>query len=155
MFTKNGPKSTPAAEKQGDEPVLESKVNEAEKEEPESKPAAETKETKPSQRPKAADEDPYDLWLKEYYAGKRRPKWAADLIGPLEKMLPSKNVDERLAAAISLVPLGRAPAVLPRIYEVAQSDPKKYREVMEVLPWLVWEQRLAAFQQLRKIAPAA
>ena len=68
-------------------------------------------------------------------------------------MLPAKNVDERLAAAIALVPLGKAQAVLPRIYEVARSDPKKYREVMEVLPWLVWEQRLAAFRQLRKIAP--
>ena len=110
-------------------------------------------ETKPAEQPKAADEDPYEVWLKEYYAGKRRPKWAADLIAPLEKMLQAKNVDERLAAAIALVPLGKAQAVLPQLYEVAQSDPKKYREVMEVLPWLVWEQRLAAFRQLRKIAP--
>jgi hypothetical protein len=140
-------------------PVLESKAPDEVAEDKsllESKPAAETKppaKKKPSEPPNAADEDPYELWLKEYYTGKHRPKWAADLIGPLEKMLQSKNVDERLAAAIALVPLGKAPTVLPLAYAVAQSDPKKYREVMEVLPWLVWEQRLAVFQQMRKIAP--
>jgi HEAT repeat protein len=102
--------------------------------------------------PKAADEDPYDVWLKEYYAGKRRPRWAVALIGPLEKMLPSKNVDERLAAALALVPLGKAQVVLPLFYEAARSDPAKYREAAEVLRWLVWQERLPAFRQLRAIA---
>ena len=121
-----------------------------EKSESPQKPGEE--KAKPSES-KAADEDPYDVWLKEYYAGKRRPRWAAALIGPLEKLLSSKNVDERLAAALALVPLGKAQAVLPLFYEAARSDPNKYREAAEVLRWLVWPERLAAFQQLRAIAP--
>ena len=135
LFTGGGPKPKPVAE---------------------TKPAAKTEpaaESKPSEQPKTDDEDPYEVWLKEYCAGKRRPKWAADLIAPLEKMLHAKNVDERLAAAIALVPLGKAQSVLPLFYEMSQSDPKKYQEVMEVLPWLAWQERLAAFRQLRKIAP--
>ena len=121
----------------------------------ESKPPVQSKppaEIKPAAEPKAVDEDPYDLWLKQYYAGKRRPKWATDLIAPLEKMLHAKNVDERLTAAIALVPLGKAQAVLPLLVQMAQSDPKKYREATEVLPWLVWQERLATFRQLLKIA---
>ena len=110
-------------------------------------------EAKPVEEAKVVVEDPYELWLTEYYAGKRRPAWTAALIGPLEKMLQAGSADERLMAAVTLVPLGKARTVLPTLYEVAQSDPKKYREVLEVLPWLVWEQRLAAFRQLRKIAP--
>ena len=83
----------------------------------ESKPPA---ESKPAAETKVVEEDPYDLWLKEYYAGKRRPKWATDMIAPLEKMLQAKNVDERLTAAIALVPLGKAQAVLPLLVEAAR-----------------------------------
>lgn len=36
---------------------------------------------------------------------------------------------------------------------MAKADPKKYREVMEVIPWLAWEQRLAAYRQLCATAP--
>ncbi len=159
LAVKDGAKAKPAVESK---PVAETKPATDTKPPAGTKPPAETNtaadkmppaETKPAAEPKTEDEDPYDLWLKDYYAGKRRPRWAADLIKPLEKMLQAKNGDERLAAAIALVPLGKAQAVLPQVYEVAQSDPKKYREVMVVLPWLVWEQRLATFRQLRKIAP--
>ncbi len=117
-----------------------------------SKPAVRSKpvaEKMPAEQPKADDDNPYEVWLKEYYGGKRRPKWAADLITPLERMLQSKNVDERLVAGVTLVPLGKAQAALPHLLEVAKADPKKYREVMEVIPWLAWEQRLAAYRQLR------
>ena len=133
----------------------------------EAKPAEEIKppELKPDQsaRPveegrvdeaKVVEKEPNDVWLTEYYAGEHRPKWADGLIAPLEKMLRSSSADQRLAAAVALVPLGKCQAVLPVIYEVARSDPKKYREALEVLPWLVWEQRLAAFRQLCKIAPS-
>jgi thioredoxin-like negative regulator of GroEL/HEAT repeat protein len=115
----------------------------------ESKPA----ESKPGAESNVVEETPYDIWLKEYYGGKRRPAWAADLVPLLEKMLTAKDVDERLAAALALVPLGQAQTALPKLYEMARSDANKYAEVMEVLPWLVWEQRLEAFRQLRKIAP--
>ncbi len=95
----------------------------------ESKPATETKpvpRTKTCRAAKVVEEDPYELWLKEYYAGKRRPKWAADLIPPLEKMLQAKNVDERLAAAITLVPLGQGPG---RAAAVLRGGPIRSQEV--------------------------
>ena len=158
IFTKSGTAAKPAVESK---PALEIKPGLETKPVVEIKPVAPAKpaaEQKPPaagkpEEGKEAEEGPYDSWLKEYYAGKRRPKWSADVLPPLEKMLEAKNVDERLAASIALVPLGKTQAVLPVVYDIARSDPKKYQEAIEVLPWLVWEQRQAAFQQFRKMAP--
>jgi HEAT repeat protein len=119
----------------------------------EKEPAAgKAADAKPAADSKKVEEHPYEVWLKDYFENQRRPKWAADQIPSLEKMLQSKNAEERLAAAMALVPLGKAQAMLPLVYAIARADSKKFREVAEVLPWLAWEQRQAAFQELRKIA---
>jgi hypothetical protein len=122
------------------------------------KPAVETKpaiESKPAAAREEKSHDPYDAWLTNYYAGKLRPKWSEGLVAPLEKMLSAKNADEQLAAAMALLPMGRSQAVLPQLYRLAKTDGKKYYAVSEVLPWLVWKDRQAAFLELRKMAGSA
>jgi HEAT repeat protein/thiol-disulfide isomerase/thioredoxin len=104
---------------------------------------------------KKVEESEYELWLKDYFENKRWPPWAGGQIAGLEKMLKSESADEQTAAAMALVPLGKAQAVLPLLYAKAQSDSKRFREVTGVLPWLAWERRQAAFRQLRKIASFA
>ena len=113
-----------------------------------SKPAEEKKPASPAEATADQPRDPYETWLKSYQG----PPWAAALRAPLEKMLAAKSADERLAATMALVPLGRAQAVLPQLYEMAQSGEKNYETVTAALPWLVWKERQAAFLRLRKIA---
>ena len=74
-----------------------------------------------------------DRWLQDFYAGKGRPPWAAQTIGPLEKMLQSKNSDERLAAACALVPLGKAAAAVPMILAAVKGESHKLSTATGVL----------------------
>jgi HEAT repeat protein/thiol-disulfide isomerase/thioredoxin len=91
-------------------------------------------------------------WLKEFLAGKGRPDWAAAAIEPLEKLTRSKDPQERLAAAVALIPLGKASTCLPIVLETAKSRAKDSFSAAEVLPWLVWEDRLNAFHEMRAAA---
>jgi len=104
--------------------------------------------------PGSQPQDPHDVWLKEFYAGKQRPKWADGLRPPLEKMFEAKNADEQFAAGMALVPLGRWQAVQPKLYQLIQADGKKYDQLTKVLPWLVWNERLAAFRKMHDIIPS-
>jgi HEAT repeat protein len=105
-------------------------------------------------KPAKPAEEPWDVWLRECYAGKHRPAWMAELVGPLEKMLASKDADERMAAAVVLVPLGRRPAALAVLGELARSKAEARGAAGAVLPWLVWDERLKFFQELRALPGA-
>jgi HEAT repeat protein len=103
---------------------------------------------------KNAQEEPetWDKWLENYYAGQNRPKWTAQAIEPLEKMLSADSVKEKLAAAVALVPLGKADEALPVINDAMRSNPEYLEIAQEVLPWLVWERRLQLFRRLSSLA---
>jgi HEAT repeat protein len=133
-------------------------------------PSAQDQKTPPEgDQPDAEAESPWDRRLKEYYAGRGRPKWADQIIPHLEKMLaaapggggyvqmpyPSTArypAEERLAAALAMVTLGKAEPAVPVLIEAARSDPRLVVRAGSALPWLLSEQRVQTFDQLRKLA---
>jgi HEAT repeat protein len=110
----------------------------------ESKTAGKPDESKTAEK----EPDPWDKWLENYYAGRNRPKWTAVMVGPLEKMLAADSVKEKLAAAVTLVPLGKADEALPVINDAVQSSPEYLEIAQEVLTWLAWDRRLELFRRL-------
>ncbi len=96
-------------------------------------------------------EHPWDRWLAAYYEGKERPEWATLAVEPLQKMLQAESAEEVSAAAQALVPLGKVRLALPKLVDSASSNPELFRNATQVLPWLVWEDRLGLFEQLRTL----
>jgi len=95
----------------------------------------------------------WDDWLKEAYAGRRRPAWMSAMVAPLEKMLNAEAAEERLGAAMVLVAFGKGPVALPVLTVALGSHPESFDRAVEVLPWLLWEERLKLFDELRGLAP--
>ena len=93
-----------------------------------------------------------DQWLQQCYAGRGRPKWTAQMAAPLEKLLQKGDAKDRIAAALVLVPLGKAAAAGPVLRETARANPDLMDQARQVLSWLPWEQRLKMFQDLYAMA---
>lgn len=119
-------------------------------EKPAEKPVAKP-EAVPEEKPTEA-EPFWDTWLAGCYAGANRPKWTERMIEPLEKLLSAADPGERTEVALALVPLGRADKALPVLLATAEGKPDLVRRAGEVLPWLLWDKRLATFHELRKRA---
>lgn len=96
--------------------------------------------------------NPLDMWLAELYSGKHRPEWMAALQGPLREMLAADKAEERIAAALALVPFGDADRTLPVLLATATENPGLFSRSAAVLRWLVWEQRAEVFWQLYEVA---
>ncbi len=142
--------------KTDEEPVSEEPVVESVTDEPIEKPESDDKPVTDN-RPATDEKDekpetPWDDWLTKFYAGTGRAKWMTPLIGPLEKMLTAEASEERLAAAMVLVPLGQAEAALPVLIETVRSDPKLLQGTSQILPWLRWQRRLETFDQFYRLA---
>ena len=99
------------------------------------------------------DVDDPDGWIKACYAGQHRPKWTAQLVAPLEKMSRSAVAKERVAAAMALVPLGKADAATAVLLETVRANPELADTAVGVLPWLCLPQRLSTFRALCAMAP--
>ncbi|HEU5432765.1 MAG TPA: HEAT repeat domain-containing protein [Thermomicrobiales bacterium] len=97
--------------------------------------------------------DPWEPWLEEFRGNERRRRRAEPLIEPLTKMLAADDRDERLAAALALVPLAHEQEALPVLRELATADHKSVGEAGAALAWLPWQSRLAWFNELRQLAP--
>jgi hypothetical protein len=93
-----------------------------------------------------------DQWLEEFYQGKSRPEWMTKTIEPLETMLSAESLEERMAAAVALVPLGKADLAVPALLEGAKAKPEFFCAAAEILPWMVREKRAALFSDLRAVA---
>ena len=125
---------------------------------PESKPkqSVEAKGADKKDQPAGAkpeeEKNRWDQWLEECYAGKHRPKWTVKATAPLEKMLEAETPKERVAAALALVPLGKADRALPVLRKALRSNPELLETAQEVLPWLVWQQRLNTFEDFLQLA---
>lgn len=92
-----------------------------------------------------------DEWLQGFYEGKTRPDWTSKLVEPLVKMLAAESVEERVAAAMALIPLGKADLAMPVLLEAAKEKAEFSTSAAEALPWLVREKRLKLFHDLRAI----
>jgi HEAT repeat protein/thioredoxin-related protein len=98
------------------------------------------------------EQNPWDKWLEDYYAGKNRPKWTDLAIEPLEKMLAAESAKEKIAAAAALVPLGKVEEAMPVINACVQAGPEHLEIALGVLPWLTWDRRLELFRRLEASA---
>lgn len=99
--------------------------------------------------------DPNESWLLAYRQGQDRAEWLASAAEPLEKMLAAESADERLAAALALLPLGRDEAALPVLKRLAQNQPGRRVGVAAALPWLPPAKRVALFNDLVALKPGA
>ncbi|MBN1908733.1 MAG: HEAT repeat domain-containing protein [Pirellulales bacterium] len=90
--------------------------------------------------------------LVKFLAGEGRPDWMTKTVEPLEKMLSAKEAEERVAAALALVALGKSEKALPLILDAAESDPAVPAQAVGVLQWLPWPERGDAFRRLWKHA---
>jgi HEAT repeat protein len=141
-------KTPPAAAPEKPSAVEKPVVKQAAPKEPavEKSPAVPADEAKGKEKKEPKD-DP-DQWLTEFYAGRGRPDWTAAIAPLAEPMLKASSPEERIAAALLLVPLGRAEQALPVLLETVRAEPTHAGQVHEVLPWLVWNRRLELFRQL-------
>ncbi|MFW6124553.1 MAG: HEAT repeat domain-containing protein, partial [Pirellulales bacterium] len=157
----------PAAEVPPRQPVGDEPEEEPEQEPEEQKPeekdakAPDVEGTDPSARDGSGEDDPevsgadlldpgpdWDRWLEGFHQGKGRPPFAAEVVDSLREMLTAEGARERMAAALALVPLGRADEALPVLLETARAAPRVRGDAVAVLPWLAWPRRRATFEQL-------
>jgi HEAT repeat protein len=99
---------------------------------------------------KPADADADLLRLR---AGDGRPAWVAGLAEPLQSMLAAAKADERLAAALPLVALGKEKEALPVLLKAAADDHALLDHGSDALLWLPWTERHEFYQQLLALRP--
>ncbi len=95
-----------------------------------------------------------DQFLEDFYSGNGRPEWTEKAIPPLLEMLQAEDREERVVAAMALVPLGKADVAMPVLMEVIKDEPHLRVRAMSVLGWLTWEQRVEAFELFRELLPS-
>lgn len=120
---------------------------------PSAVPPAPSKEAKPAAAPAAdAVEEPlWDQGLRKWFARKRPPELER-LPPPLEKMLQAADGEERLAGASALVALNRSAIALPVVRRDLKVQHEQLDQAAQLLPWLLWSERLALFNQLWPLA---
>ena len=91
--------------------------------------------------------DANDKWLWDFDKGVGRPDWANDMIGPLEKMLEAESPEERITAALALIPLGKKETMVPLLIEMTKDKPEFFDLFAIAIPWLVREKRWELFYQ--------
>ncbi|EAQ78530.1 hypothetical protein DSM3645_26644 [Blastopirellula marina DSM 3645] len=95
---------------------------------------------------------PWEVWLSQYSAGENRTKYGPKILNPLTKMMESEDPEERITAALVLVPLGHQQTALPVILETVRQSPELINRALAILPWISWEQRQDLFATLYPIA---
>jgi HEAT repeat protein len=133
------------------------KAQEVETPPPDASPAAAPADppaNKPAHAPeeKADEGSILDAWLSELYAGKHRAAWTGELVEPLQAMLAAEGAEERVAAALALIPLGRAETAAPVLLAAAREQPGVYPRACQALIWLTWPDRQVLFEQLSGLA---
>ncbi len=96
-----------------------------------------------------------ESWLTRFQQGKDRPSWMEPSIAALVKMLTAASIEERIAAALPLIALGRKAEALPTLVKAAQGRPDYVGEASLALPWLHWADRLDLFRTLLAANPAS
>ena len=91
--------------------------------------------------------DAKDQWLMNFDKGIGRPDWANDMVEPLEKMLEAESPEERIAAALALIPLGKKEAMISFLMEMIKDKPEFSDYFAKIVPWFVREKRWELFHQ--------
>jgi HEAT repeat protein len=89
-----------------------------------------------------------DARLVAFRDGKSRPEWMSRAIVPLEKMLQADAPEEKMAAALALLPLGHDNPALEVLRGLVASQPVLLDDAAHALPWLLWSDRLKFFDEL-------
>ena len=97
--------------------------------------------------------DDLEPWLAKYQAGKDRPAWLAALIALLDANLGAATPEERLAAALALVALGREQKALPVLLDAAKAEHALLAKASPALRWLSWPKRLSSLNRLLEARP--
>jgi hypothetical protein len=97
-------------------------------------------------------EQPSDARLRDIRAGKVHSQWMFDIADLLKPLLKGETAEERLAGALPLAALGRDKLAIPVLMAVLKSDVQLFRQISQVLPSLLWPDRLELFNQLVKAA---
>ena len=95
----------------------------------------------------------YEKTLQFIRKGNFREAWMFELVPLLEPMLNQKTVEEQLAGAQALIGLGKDQHALPRIREILKSHPEYINSIANVLPWLLWDDRVSFFEEMTQVAP--
>lgn len=77
-----------------------------------------------------------------------RLEWEASAVEPLERMLASESVDERVEAGVTLCLLDRATVALPHLVELAALEPERLTALSRALRWLPAEPRQRVFDAI-------
>lgn len=141
----------------GEQPIAEEPTDKEENDkpaEPESNETPEPVDPEQAAEPDADKElvNPLDAWLAERNSGKLQLAWMSELHEPLRKLLAAEAADERLSAALVLIPFGDADRVLPVLLAIAAEQPVLLPRSAEVLRWLVWDQRAEVYGKLYDVA---
>jgi HEAT repeat protein len=94
----------------------------------------------------------WDGWIEEFRSGKGRPTWMDQLVPPLVKMLDAESPQERCAAAVTLIALGKVEIGVAALTEAVHEQRELAYTAGDALKWLVWEERIALFKRLRRLA---
>ena len=76
-----------------------------------------------------------------------------NVIEPLEKMLAAESPRERVAAAVTLVPLGKADLALPVINDAIQSQSRADRNCASAFALVDMGSAFAVFPELEYVGP--
>ena len=87
-------------------------------------------------------------WRDRFRSGQGRPDWMNKVVEPLTRMLDAESREERVAAALCLIPLGHEDPALIVLLAVVQAEPNYAGQAAGALPWLPWEQRRQLFDRL-------
>ncbi|MDA1054309.1 MAG: HEAT repeat domain-containing protein [Planctomycetota bacterium] len=122
--------------------------------EPESNETSKPADSETDAEPEAEEDiaNPLNAWLAERYSGKLQFEWMSELREPLREMLAAEETDERLTAALVLLPFGDADLAMPVLLAMVTETPSLLPQVGEALRWLVWEQRIEVYGKLDAVA---
>jgi len=70
-------------------------------------------------------------------------------------MLQAESGEERQAAALTQIPLGKSDESLPVLLQAAGRSADLYAKADQALHWLPWTQRVTLFWKLDEIAPSS
>jgi hypothetical protein len=75
--------------------------------------------------------------------------WMFSLREPLLPLVKATDARERLAAAIALVALGRDEESIPVLHQELPTGVESRLSISQVLPWLMWEDRIVFYRKLK------
>ncbi len=105
----------------------------------------------PADKQKAADADPSDASLLRFRRGKHRPKWLANTVDALEKLLADADPKVRGSAAVALIAVRGEDKALPVLQEIARQHANQRGELAAALPFMLGADRQKLFAELTEL----